>query len=255
MRARRNIACRRPPSGRFRRGSRRNVHRWSVETGLYRAVTRAWRRPKCDRPGRDENGRGDASGAAHLMRVSVRGSFTPSMVNSIASPTCRPVPATLWPSIGPVVSANASSTTFPAVMLADCFPTISRPVMRCPLTTRSSTSGCPDTVVPCHRPSQTFAMFWPAASATAKLAAERAKRHVDARGDGTGREEECDRRDWQSGFHVDTFLFRGHRIEHVCAGKPARLPGRETCRIESCTSRATGRRCASREIDQVVETN
>ena len=74
------------------------------------------------------------SDIAHFMRVNVSGSFTPSMVSSIASPTCRPVPSTLWPSIGPVVSANASPTTFPSTMFADCFPTVSRPVMRCPWT-------------------------------------------------------------------------------------------------------------------------
>jgi hypothetical protein len=49
----------------------------------------------------------------HLMRVNVSGFFTPSMVSSIASPTCRPEPSTSWPSIGPVVSANPSPTTFP----------------------------------------------------------------------------------------------------------------------------------------------
>jgi hypothetical protein len=50
---------------------------------------------------------------AHLTRVNVTGCSTPSMVSSITSPTCRPVASTLWPSIGPVVSANASPTTFP----------------------------------------------------------------------------------------------------------------------------------------------
>ena len=50
------------------------------------------------------------------------------------------------------------------------------------------------------------------------------KRHVDGRCDGTGREEECDRRDRQSGFHVDTFLFRSHLGPNTYA--PASQHGR-----------------------------
>ena len=63
------------------------------------AIENAWIAMRTDPPG--------PGSATYLTRVSVSGSFTPSMLNSIASPTCRPVPATVWPSIGPVVSANA----------------------------------------------------------------------------------------------------------------------------------------------------
>src|SRR5262249_2984389 len=71
---------------------------------------------------RPDVGKPDVSEIAHFTRVNVSGCFAPSMVSSIESPTCRPVRSTLWPSIGPVVRANALPTTFPSRMLADCFP-------------------------------------------------------------------------------------------------------------------------------------